>query len=234
MRRFYIIASIILLSLSAQSQVLITLLFGDKLNTDGVEFGLEGGYNWSKITGLDANKGLSKFNIGFYFDIRLKNQLSLYTGVLVKSNLGVDHLSDKDLAFLKADIYDEVGTYSQVMKNFLVPALARYKFKNHIYVEAGPQFGLAYKAWVEYTANVDGKDGTVKQYNKDAINRLDVGLMAGAGYKLLKGMGWSFGFKYYYGLVDVYKEKSGTKYSTLFLNVCVPIGAEKRPDKPQK
>tara|TARA_R100001369_G_scaffold68716_1_gene96296 strand:- start:230 stop:370 length:141 start_codon:yes stop_codon:yes gene_type:complete len=45
---------------------------------------------------------------------------------LVKSNLGADGLSNADLEKLGVEIYDEPGDYSQVLKYFVVPALAKY------------------------------------------------------------------------------------------------------------
>ncbi|MGA9239327.1 MAG: hypothetical protein WBV75_09695, partial [Robiginitalea sp.] len=83
-------------SYTVSSQVLISLIFGDKLNSDRIEFGLEGGFNFSQIGALDADKRLSSFNLGFYFDYRLKDSWKFYTGVLVKSKLGVAELSDSD------------------------------------------------------------------------------------------------------------------------------------------
>ena len=225
MKKILLISFLLFSSAQMQGQVLISLLFGDMLNSDGLEFGLEGGFNWSKISGMETNSSLRTFNLGFYFDIRLKNQWALYTGVLVKSNLGVDGLSENDLKFLGTETYPENGDYAQEMKYFLVPALLKYNFENKIYIEAGPQFGLMYDAWVEYNSNIDGKDGTVKEYNKDNINRFDAGIMVGAGYKLNKNNGMTFGVKYYYGLLDVYKDRSGTKNSSIFLKMTVPIGA---------
>jgi len=221
----YLLIILLFTGVQTQGQVLISLLFGDMLNSDGLEFGLEGGVNWSNISGMETNKSLRTFNLGFYFDIRLKNQWSLYTGVLVKSNLGVDQLSANDLTFLGTETYPENGDYAQEMRYFLVPALLKYNFENRIYIEAGPQFGLMYDAWVEYNSNIDGKDGTVKEYNKDDINRFDAGIMVGFGYRLQKINGMSFGVKYYYGLLDVYKDRSGTKNSSIFLKITVPIGA---------
>ncbi len=221
----YLLIILLFTGVQTQGQVLISLLFGDMLNSDGLEFGLEGGVNWSNISGMETNKSLRTFNLGFYFDIRLKNQWSLYTGVLVKSNLGVDQLSANDLTFLGTETYPENGDYAQEMRYFLVPALLKYNFENRIYIEAGPQFGLMYDAWVEYNSNIDGKDGTVKEYNKDDINRFDTGIMVGFGYRLQKINGMSFGVKYYYGLLDVYKDRSGTKNSSIFLKITVPIGA---------
>lgn len=43
------------------SQVLIAAVFGDKLNSPDLEFGLEGGYNWSDISELDNNKIFTSF-----------------------------------------------------------------------------------------------------------------------------------------------------------------------------
>lgn len=221
----YLLIILLFTGVQTQGQILISLLFGDMLNSDGLEFGLEGGFNWSKISEMETNNRLRTFNLGFYFDIRLKNQWSLYTGVLVKSNLGVDQLSANDLAFLETETYPENGDYAQEMRYFLVPALLKYNFENKIYIEAGPQFGLMYDAWVEYNSNIDGKDGTIKEYNKDNINLFDAGIMVGTGYKLNKNNGMTFGVKYYYGLLDVYKDRAGTKNSSIFLKITVPIGA---------
>ena len=81
MKKYILIIAIVLAGITSQSQVLITLLLGDKLNSDGLEFGLEGGMNWTNISGMETNKFARKWNLGFYFDIRLKNQWYLYTGV---------------------------------------------------------------------------------------------------------------------------------------------------------
>lgn len=220
--------SLLICSVNSQSQVLISLLLGDKLNSEGLEFGIEGGYNWSKVSGMETNKSLSTFNLGFYFDIRLKNQWYLYTGVLVKANLGMDKLTANDLVFLQAEVYEQEGDYSQKMNYFLVPILPKYKFKNHFYVEVGPQLGLMYKSWVEFNSDIEGTTATISEYNEDMINKFDAGMMVGFGYTLLKGNGMTMGVKYYYGFIDVYKGRSGTKNSSLFLKLNIPIGAEKK------
>ncbi len=220
-----------------QSQVLITLLLGDKLNSDGLEFGLEGGMNWTKISGLKTADYARKWNLGFYFDIRIKNQWSLYTGVLVKSNFGVDNLSDTDLDVLEAKKYFHndgqriEGDYSLKINSFMVPVLARYKFKNHFYLEAGPQFSLMYKSWVEFESDIEGSDAIFKEYNKDKINKIDAGIMVGTGYKLFKGTGWTIGAKYYYGFVNVLKGMPGTNNSSFYIKLNIPIGAGKKPEK---
>lgn len=210
-----------------QSQVILSLLFGDKLNSESLEFGLEGGLNWSNISELNSSQRLSSFNLGFYFDFKLKNQWNLYTGVLVKAKLGIDKLTDNDLTLLGIETYDEIGTYSQKINYFIVPALIKYNFQNRIYIELGPQFGLKYKSWVEFNSNENNKEIKIKDFNKDQINVLDAGITIGTGYKLISKKGMTIGVKYYYGLTNVYKDIEGTKNNSIFLKLNIPIGAEK-------
>jgi hypothetical protein len=209
------------------SQILLSMLFGDKLNSDGLEFGLEGGINWSDIDNLDANKRLSSLNLGFYFDFRLKDQWNIYTGVLVKAKVGDDNLSADDLDFLGIEPQAENGSYSQEINYFIVPVLLKYNFQNRIYLEAGPQFGLMYKAWVEFTAENDDRATRIRDFNTDNINRIDAGFTLGTGYKLLPKNGITLGIKYYHGLTNVYKGISGTNNNSVFLKINIPIGANK-------
>ena len=88
--------------LNVNSQILISLLLGDDLNSDKLEFGIETGVNFSSIGGLETTKYLKSWNIGFYFDLSLKENTpwNLYTGVLVKSGLGIDKLTGNDVNIL--------------------------------------------------------------------------------------------------------------------------------------
>ena len=184
---------LLLLSSTLYSQVLIALVLGDKLNTGKIEFGLDGGINFSHISGMDSNNRTRDLNLGFYFDIKMKERWYLNTGVLVKSTLGLDDLSTQDLDFLGATRYDAEGVYRQKIDYFLVPALAKYKFDNNMYVELGINMGLAHRAYIEFASEVDGNSARIRENNLDMIHRFDMGLAAGAGYRLLKGLGWTLG-----------------------------------------
>ncbi len=219
---------------NAHSQILISAIFGDKLNSDGIEFGLEGGFNWSDISNLTADKRLSSFNLGFYFDIRLKDQWNLYTGVLVKGKLGASELTQGDLSFLEIEPYEEEGTYSQAINYFVVPVFIKYNFENRMYVEAGPQFGLMHKAFVLFESDVDDVSTRIKEMNDDKINKLDAGITLGTGYKLMKDKGMTLGIKYYQGFTNVYSGISGSNNSSLFLKFNIPIGASKSKENKVK
>lgn len=224
MKHKFLLIIFLLVTVSMQSQVLIALLLGKSLNTGKIEFGLDGGISYSNLGGMDSKDYYRKWNLGFFFDIKMKDQWYLNTGVLVKSELGLDNLTEKDLDFLGATIHDEEGEYSQSISYFLVPALARYKFDNHMYAEIGPQFGLVYKAHIKFYSDIDGIEINASEENRDMLNRFDMGIAAGTGYRLLKGLGWTIGLRYYYGFLDVYKDRSGTNNSSLFLKLNVPIG----------
>lgn len=215
-------------SITANSQILISLLFGDKLNSPNVEFGMEGGVNWSTISNLESNDYQGRFNLGFYFDFKLENQWYLNTGVLVKSSLGTGNLSLNDLNLTGASIYPEEGSYAQKLDYFLVPVLLKYKFQNRLYLSAGPQFGLLTKAAVVYSRKEGNTDVLIKETNTDYFKRIDMGPMVGLGYKLKEGPGLTLGLKYYYGLIYVYKEVPGTNNSSIFAHLNLPIGAGKK------
>ena len=108
MKKYFLVIFLLFAGFTSQSQVLISLLLGDKLNSEALEFGLEGGLNWTQISGMETKNFSRKWNLGFYFDIRMKNQWFLYTGVLVKSNFGVDKLTDGDLKTIGATNYNSI------------------------------------------------------------------------------------------------------------------------------
>ena len=225
MKKYLLSIFFLLFVYNLQSQVLIALLLGDKLNNGNIEFGLDGGMNFASMSGLETNKWKRDLNLGFYFDIKMKDQWYFNTGVLVKSSLGADELSEADLAEVGSNfVFSDNGEYTQKISYFLVPALVKYRFKNHIYAEAGPQFGLMYKAWVEYNYDIDGNSARIKEENKDFVNRMEVGAVAGVGYRLLRGLGWTVGVRYHYGFTNVYKNNSSVKNNSLFLKLNIPIG----------
>ena len=230
MKKLLAVFSFLILYNTAQSQVLLSLIFGEKLNADGVEFGLEGGYNWSTLTGLETTDYRRTFNLGFYFDIRLKDPWYIYTGTLVKSSLGVSNLTLNDLTTLGVTVEPEEGKYDQQINYFLVPAFIKYKFPSRFYLEAGPQFGLRSKAFVEFRSDSGDPEVVVRDHNKDAIRSVEAGVAGGFGYKFRPGpRGASIGVKYYYGLTRVYKDFQSYNRG-IFLKINVPIGAGKKED----
>ena len=91
-RKLLIITLFTFVCMPGYSQVIISLLFGDKLTSGKIEFGLDGGLNFPTQTGIVGSKTFTNFNLGFYFDIKLNEPWMIHTGVLLKSNMGASDL----------------------------------------------------------------------------------------------------------------------------------------------
>lgn len=231
MKRILFAIAILFIAVSANSQILISLLLGDKLNSEGLEFGLIGGANLSSIDGLETNKIYPALNLGFYFDIRMKENWYLNTGVMVKYNMGVSELSVSDRQKLNVREADLNGNYDQVVSGFKVPVLIQYQFRNYIYVEAGPELTWLRKSFSKYTSNNDGMDVKIKDRNSDLLNWFNGAMAVGAGYQLLKGKGWDVGFRYSYAFTDVFKNIPGSKNQGFLVYVKIPVGAAKNTNE---
>ena len=239
-RSFILIFSSMLIINTVQSQILISLLLGDKLNSPNLEFGMEGGYNRSYLSGIDEAKGLGQFHLGFYFDIRIKNNWFLNTGVRVKSSMGAANIATYQIGDEEVDSVMTDGHITRKISYFYVPVQIKYKFAKQFYALAGGQVGLRSKAKDLFYNTVYDKDDVEFKYDiRDYVKRLDAGLSAGLGYKF-KGTGMNLGITYYYGLVDIMKDTDFEPYkttsynSTFYIYVCIPVGAGYKEAKQNK
>lgn len=230
MKKTLLIVALLLCIQSVNSQVLISLVFGDKLNSPRVEFGLDGGVNFSTISNLDGAKSISNFNLGFYFDYHLNNPSWMFnTGVIVKSSMGSKGLAVYSLNNENLDNAFLGGSVHRKLEYFNVPLMMKYKFDNNIYVKAGTQLGLLYKAFDEFKNNYGGEDLEYKNKIKDEVHTVDAGLAVGMGYRLMGGNGMNLGVNYYHGLVTVMKGDSNPKQynRSFYITVGIPIGKGK-------
>lgn len=233
MKKFLFVVALVLYVQSIHSQVLISLIFGDKLNSPNIEFGLEGGANFSNITNLESAKNRTDFNLGFYFDFLLKNpSWAINTGVIVKSTLGANGLPVYSLNNAELDNAFADGHVDRKIGYFNVPIMLKYKFENNIYVKAGTQLGLLSKAYDEFKSDFEGEDLIYKNKIRDQIHVIDAGLAIGAGYRLMGGNGMNIGINYYYGLVPIMKGDEPNQYHrSLYITAGIPIGKGKAQKK---
>ena len=238
MKKYSLIIGLLFFVNAARTQVLISILLGDKLNTGKIEFGLDGGANWSTIKNLEGAKSLTGFNLGFYFDFKLKNpSWMLNTGVIVKSNMGADELPVYPIGDPGLDNAFVGGKVTRKINYFNVPVMMKYSFKNHIYTKAGIQLGLRYKGVDEFkNSRIDEDDLKYKVDIKDQYHPLDAGLAFGAGYRLMKGNGMNIGLQYYFGLIDIkIDDSSHNQFNRkLYLTVGIPIGKNPKKKKTEQ
>src|SRR5215203_411579 len=241
MKKYILIPAFVFFGFASNSQVLISILLGDKLNSGKIEFGLDGGFSWSTISNLEGAKSLRTFNLGFYFDFKLKNpSWMLNTGVMVKSSMGADELPVYSLGNPDLDNAFAGGKIARKINYFNVPIMMKYSFKNHIYLKAGTQLGLRYKAVDEFKNSINDEDDLKYKLDiKDQFHPLDAGLAFGAGYRFMKGNGMNIGLQYYLGLIDIKIDDSTPNQfnRALYLTVGIPIGKnpkKKKTDKPEQ
>lgn len=219
----------------ARGQVLISLLLGDKLNSGKIEFGLDGGINYPDLRGLDNSDMKGTFNLGFYFDFKMKNpQWMFHTGVIVKSTMGAASLPTYSLNDPNLDNAFAEGEVRRKINYFNVPFAMKYQFKNNFYVEGGVMPALRAKAFDVFTADVKDKEDLEYKLNiSDEFHRLDFGLVGGLGYRLMGGNGMNLTVRYYYGLVDItIDDSTPDQFNTsLYLAVGIPIGAGKAKER---
>jgi hypothetical protein len=237
-----IVLFILLFSTPGRSQILISILLGDKLNSGAIEFGITGGLNRTHMFPMKETTGLNNFNLGFYFDFRLKKDLPLYiyTGCLIKSEMGASNISVYSLDDPNFDSLMADGYINRIIPYFNVPVTVKYRFKNNIFVLGGAQLGLMNRAVDEFTNEINNKDDIIyKEYTKKQYNRIDAGATIGAGYKFKYGAMMNIGIRYYYGLTNVYKDDFKIEYghttnSSLYIFAEIPIGAERKTRPPKE
>ncbi|MCL6258331.1 PorT family protein [Aquiflexum sp. TKW24L] len=216
-----------------KAQVLISLLFGDKLNTEKIEFGLTGGMNRSYFNGYNGSEGLNNFNLGIYFHIMLKENSFISTGVLVKSNVGATGMPTYPLNDPDFDEVFEDGILTTKVNYFYVPIMYQQRINNRLLLEGGIQSGLRSKAFDYFNLESNGGDLEFRREVSDDFTRLDFGLVGGMGYKLknkLKSM--SVGVLYFYGIVDVKKNTDAmVNNSSLNFYLRIPIGVGSKDPK---
>jgi hypothetical protein len=220
-------------SLSVNAQVLITLLLGDALNSDKIEFGLSGGMTHSYISTIDNSEGMNTFDLGFYFHILMKKNSYLSTGVHVKSSMGATGMPVYSMDDPDFDAVYKDGTLTKKIPVFSVPILFHQRFNQRWYIEAGPQLGLIHQSVDIFDAEKLGGDLSFKLDVKDQYKHIDAGLLGGVGYKFNKQpKSMSAGISYYYGLVDVSNNPDyKIKNSAIYLFMKIPIGVA--PKEPQ-
>lgn len=233
---FLTVIFVLTMQSASHAQVLITLLLGDKLNSDKLEFGLAGGVDFLNMSNTPDAKMLTDWNLGFYFDFKLAQKLYLHTGVRVKSKMGTGSLQPYSLNNMALDSAFSGGNVDRKINYFNVPVLIRYRLIDYLHVEGGIQLGLRYTAFDKFS-NTIVEDDDLQYSNsiKDDLEHLDAGFQAGIGYKLKQGTGMTISADYYYGFVDVNKVLQGSqRNSAIYIDVSVPIGRAKAAKKEEE
>jgi hypothetical protein len=220
---------ILFLPAAMNPQVLISILLGDKLNSDKIESGMVGGLNRSYINSISDADGMNNFDLGFYFHILMKNNSYLSTGVLVKSNVGATGMPTYPMGDENFDAIFNDGKLTKKIPTFYLPILFHQRFNNRWYIEAGPQLGLIHKPVDIFEESPLGGDLKFNLEVKEAYKYIDAGLLGVIGYKFKKEIkSMAVGINYYYGMVDISANPDmKIKNSAIYFYLKIPIGVGK-------
>jgi len=227
-------------SVQANSQVLMAILFGDKLNSDKLGFGLTLGNSFSNQTNIaDAKWRTRGWNVGLFFNIKLTDKWYIHTGAIPKSTLGFRYLPTYKTGNISIDaVIDSFNNTTVERKvNYIhVPILSRFElFKmerkkgtNSFFIQGGPQISLRTKAKDVFTAEIDKNTLTFDNDLRDEIRRFDVSINAGLVWKFRKLVELSA--SYNQGFLDIDKsDVSGTNRNQfVMVNANIPIGGSKK------
>lgn len=219
----------------AHGQVLISIVFGDKLNSNKVEFGLDGGLSISELEGLPVSKARNSLNLGFYFDIKLRDTAwMIHSGVMVKSSFGARKLPVYTLDDPDMDAVFASGSVTRKLNYFNVPVMIKRRFTRRLSLEAGPMVSLLNKGVDEFINSVADDDDLIHIVKiKKQYHPLDFGFIGGIGYRMMKGNGLNLGVRYYFGLTDIEIDDSGPDVfnRSFYAYVGIPIGVSKKKKK---
>lgn len=229
-KKLSLLAVMIGISFSANSQVLIALIFGDKLNSPNVEFGLELGPSYSWFSSYEGSSVSQTLFIGPTFNIRLNDRLWVHPAVQVASSIGAASLAPYELGNENVDPFINEFEVERRINYIAVPLMARYKVIQHFFLQGGVEPALRTAAYDTFTADIE--DGAeIKNGIEDTYNRIDLRVVGGIAYRFKNsGAGLWMSLKYGYGLFDLPDPVTNQTVNPQFVQLTfeIPIGAAEK------
>jgi hypothetical protein len=222
----------ILLIPSARSQVLIAILFGDKLNTPNIEFGLNVGANLATLTNHPAAKYKPGLNIGLYFNFKMSDHWYLHPELLFLNQMGARGINNRDLPDPQLQ-HETLETWIDAQYGTLL-FLPRYKLSNQLFFEVGIHGSFLLSADDYFLIKPESdSELTYKKHARPRMNKLDTGFDVGLGYKFRKGEGVNLSLRYSYGFINTLKDSAYPSEMNrgFHVHVGIPIGVGKQQAK---
>jgi hypothetical protein len=219
----------------ATGQVIIALLFGEKLNTGKVEFGLVGGPTLTNISNIESDSRTG-FNLGLYFNIRPDKKFFLHIEGTAKGVFGAKGIIPYSTGNDTLDHLFGSGSVERRIKAFGLPIMGRYAVSPKFFVEAGIQTDMMLKAKDIFTAKVNDNELEYTRIISDQVPLLDFGLLAGIHYKFSKDRrSMGIGIRYFQGLTDILTPIPGTQANVVWqLVISIPVGTGKTQNSGDK
>ncbi|RFM27307.1 outer membrane beta-barrel protein [Deminuibacter soli] len=209
----------------AGAQVLISLVFGKKLNTDKLEFGLMVAPGAVSLTGMNG-KYKPALDLGLYFNFKVSENLFLHPEAIPKSAFGTKQLPVYATGNANIDTLFGNGYVQKNIKGISLPLLIHYRIKGLLFAELGPQVDWLLKTKDVFKTETNGNPLNYTINTNHSVTHFGIGAVAGLAYKLRKDKGLGIGIRYCFGMTDMIKNVSGSQRSQAwFCTISIPIGA---------
>ena len=231
MKQLAVTVAIACMYMPVRSQVLIALVFGEKLQSETLTFGLNVTPTFSTISSLGGGvkRGLG---LGLYFDIKLSKDFFLHPEALPKSSFGTEDLPAYSTGIDSLDTFFSSGSIQRNARTISLPLLCRYRIKGLLFAELGPQIDWILKVKDTYQTDVNGDEVTYTTDVSEQFTRFDVGIAGGIHCKLKKDKGMGLGLRYFHGLTDIMNGHQRKQVNqALYLNIMIPVGTGKAAEE---
>ncbi len=210
------------------SQVLIALVFGDKLNNGKIEMGIQLAAQGFQFTGIDDELDIG-FAFGAYLDIKLSDRWVITNDFMFKSPKGGKQIPQTYWFSSTDGVSPDDVSAKRHLSYFELTPMLRYQFNRSWSTAIGPQIALNTKATDIYQEKANDGTYTYRTHIRDHITLMDAGIAVDVQWRLMKGKGLRINLRFAQGLVNVYKdgEPANAKNQTYQVGVGIPIGGHK-------
>jgi hypothetical protein len=210
---------------AAQGQVLLGILFGDKLANEKFHIGLTAGVNVTDLSGIDDTKAKAGLALGLLGEWKLSDRLYLQPELLPFYYAGAKNMPPGGLEDIP-ELEDEVADKERQtnLKYFEIPILFKYALGNgRWHLGAGPQVGFLTSAQDVYDG-VLTNEITIKADRKDMLESTDAGVTFVLEYKTGDNpFAMGVTARYYLGLTDLIKDNTGDAVYNRILTVGITM-----------
>lgn len=227
---FFVLILILGFEISANAQLVIALLFGDKLYTPKTELGLNVGGNLSSATKIPNATYESQLGIGMYFKWKFSENWQLQPEVFFRYPQGGRKLPPYDIDDPNLDPIIDNSTLIRQSQYFSLPIKVNYRIWKELRFSLGPQVSYLYSNQDIFHLTMEsGEDVYIRRRGIGNLKKFDFGGVAGVCYTLRNGKGVTLAAGGYYGLISPdpnFNNSDAVNYNLNFY-VGIPIGVGK-------
>lgn len=212
----------------AAGQVLLGILFGDKVTTEKFHLGVDAGLNLSNLSGVDGTGVKPGLLFGLFGEWRFADHFYLQPELLPFFKVGASDLPPGGPTVPPLDSLAAGTSPSRRMNYFAIPIIVKYAvMEKKLHLGLGPQVGFLTGADDTYEG-VAANTITVTEDVEESLSSTDAGIVFHVEYKFRGQFGASVAGRFYMGLTDTIKDNPGDAvYNRVFsILASIPIGGD--------